>query len=553
MLKWLCVFVYLCGCATNHRFDRTQLEFTQGAVAADSKQASQAGVEILMQGGNAVDAAVATSFALSVVRPESCGIGGGGFMIIDSPTMKPVALNYRETAPLEVGPNFYNTHDSLKGPDASGIPGTVAGLLAAHQRYGVLSRAQVLEPAIQLAFEQREQFKSPMVFDEGWEELGKGFVKIREELKENEEELKEHDYGLYFTLSGFSQLDVLNLISEKGEDGFYRGSVADAIVNATEGHISLEDLENYSPRWEAPLIINIGDGNTLVSMPPPSSGGVAIAQIIGLLQRIAPESYAKNELKYAQALVESMKHAFADRAEHMADSAFVEVPVDALLDETYLDELASKVKLNETFSSVSYGSVWQLPDDGGTSHLCVVDGNGMMVSATETINTSFGSKVIVEPYGFPLNNEMDDFSSHSGANVYGLRQSDKNLPEPGKRPLSSMSPTIIEQNGEPYLAIGGSGGPRIISAVVQVLLRMLWFDDEPNEAVQRTRLHHQWIPNRVYFEEDTMKPYIADHMSHIGHWWLSRKDIGVVQVILVEDGVMKPYSDPRKGGEPSGF
>ena len=548
MLKWICILCCLCGCVSRQQFDPVQLEFTQGAVAADSKKASQAGVEILRQGGNAVDAAVATSFALSVVRPESCGIGGGGFMIIDSPTMDPVALNYRETAPLEVGPNFYKTQDSQKGPTASGVPGTVAGLLAAHQRYGVLSRAQVLAPAIRIAVEQREAFQTKRWWpsEKQIQELGRSF----EEFLIAE---KESNFGYHFARSGYNQADVLNLISEKGVDGFYQGSVADAIVKATEHHITLEDLKNYSPRWEAPLIIDIGDGNTLVSMPPPSSGGVAIAQIIGLLQRIAPESYAKNELKYAQALVESMKHAFADRAEHMADSAFVEVPVDALLDETYLDELASKVKLNETFSSVSYGSTWQLPDDGGTSHLCAVDGNGMMVSATETINTEFGSKVIVVPYGFPLNNEMDDFSSHSGANVYGLRQSDKNLPEPGKRPLSSMSPTIIEHDGVPYLAIGASGGPRIISGVVQVLLRILWFGDEPNAAVQRTRIHHQWIPNRVYFENETLKPHIVSHLSRIGHWWLSRKDIGVVQVILVEDGVIKPYSDRRKNGKPAGY
>ncbi len=523
----------LCSCTSSN-----QPEFKNGAVAADSMAASEVGVEILKRGGNAVDAAVATSFALSVVRPESCGIGGGGFMIIDSPTMEPVALNYRETAPKSVTPDFYTSHFSRKGSTAVGIPGTVSGLLTAHERYGVLSREQVLAPAIRLADEQRDILK------EWWWLYAILAVHNIMESKV--------DFELYFRLSGFNQSGVLSLIAEKGEDGFYRGSVAKAIVNATEGHISLEDLANYSPRWETPLQIDVGDGNTLIAMPPPSSGGVAIAQIIGLLQRVAPESYTKNELSYAQALVESMKHAFADRAEHMADSAFVEVPVDALLDDEYLDGLADTIRLEETQDTYSYGSV-TVPDDGGTSHFCVVDSDGMMVSATETINTEYGSKVIVEPYGFPLNNEMDDFSSPSGANVYGLRQSEKNLPAPGKRPLSSMSPTIIERNGVPYLAIGGSGGPRIISAVVQVLLRMLWFDDEPNEAVQRTRLHHQWLPNRVYFEEDTMKSYIADHMNRIGHQWSRRKNIGVVQVILVEDGVMKPYSDPRKGGEPSGF
>ena len=542
----------LCSCVSRQRFDPVQLEFTQGAVAADSKKASDAGVEILKLGGNAVDAAVATSFALSVVRPESCGIGGGGFMVIDSPTMEPVALNYRETAPLAVGPSFYETHDSRVGGTSVGVPGTVAGLLTAHERYGVLTREQVLAPAIRLANEQHEKYmrymksslKGQSIFSE--HEISM----LRQEAKN--QELPRKSFAFVYAFLGYNQSNVLTTIAIHGREGFYQGDVADAIVRATDGHISLEDLSNYAPRWEIPLQIDICEVGTLVGMPPPSSGTVAIAQIIGLLQRISPESYAKNDLKYAQALVESMKHAFADRAEHMADAAFVDVPVDALLDPEYLDELAATISLTETKDTYSYGSV-TVPDDDGTSHLCVVDSDGMMVSATETINMSFGSRVFVEPFGFVLNNEMDDFSSPSGANVYGLRQSDKNLPEPGKRPLSSMSPIIIEKDGVPFLAVGASGGPRIISGVVQVLLRILWFGDEPNEAVQRNRIHHQWLPNRVYVEEASMEPYIAEHLSKIGHWWLPRKDIGVVQVIYVENDVMKPYSDRRKHGKAAGY
>jgi gamma-glutamyltranspeptidase/glutathione hydrolase len=545
MLKLLCLFICLCGCSSKQRYDYTQLKFTGGAVAADTKVASEAGVEILKRGGNAVDAAVATSFVLSVVRPDSCGIGGGGFMIIDSPNMDPVALNYRETAPSGVHPQFYKTHDSVRGPNASGVPGTVAGLLSAHERYGVLTRAQVLEPAIRVALKRRKESE---VFtqwvNESWE--------VRIPTPEEIETLKEKDFGIYFLIKGFNQVEVLRLIAEHGKAGFYQGHVADAIVKATDGHITINDLASYSPLWEHPLQVDIGNGKTLIAMPPPSSGGVAIAQIIGILQRIAPASNFNIDVHYAHALVESMKHAFADRAEHMADAAFVDVPVDALLHPEYLDSLAETIDLQRTKDTYSYGSV-TVPDDGGTSHFCVVDGDGMMVSATETINTVFGSKVIVTPYGFPLNNEMDDFSSPSGANVYGLRQSEKNLPEPGKRPLSSMSPTIIEQNGVPYLAIGGSGGPRIISAVVQVLLRILWFGDEPNEAVQRPRLHHQWLPNDVYFEEGNPMSSIAEQLSQKGHSWNTRKRIGVVQVILVEDGVMKPYSDRRKYGKPAGF
>jgi len=547
MLKYVVILMCLCGCATNQRFDRTQLEFTFGAVAADHELASQVGVEILKQGGNAVDAAVATSFTLSVVRPESCGFGGGGFMIIDSPTMEPVALNYRETAPLEVGPDFYETHDSQKGPTAVGIPGTVAGLLEAHKKYGVLSRAEVLAPAIRIANTQSRNRQASN------EKKRNKYASSGEHMRL----LSKDPYSFYYGTLPFydgtaNQAGVLELISKNGRAGFYQGAVADAIITVTKGHITLEDLTSYEPRWETPLLVDIGDGNTLVAMPPPSSGGVAIAQIIGLLQRVAKDSYTKNELIYSQALVESMKHAFANRAEFLADSAFVDVPVEDLLDPEYLDALAATIRLDKTQHIKSYGSV-TVPDDGGTSHFCVVDRDGMMVSATETINTEYGSRVYVTPYGFMLNNEMDDFSSPSGANVYGLRQSEKNLPEPGKRPLSSMSPTIIEQDGVPYLAIGGSGGPKIISAVVQVLLRILWFGDNPNEAVQRHRLHHQWLPNAIYYEKKNLPKHIKFHLWNMGNGGHIYNTLGVVQVILVEDGVMKPYSDRRKGGKPAGY
>ena len=534
MLKWLCIVFFVCGCSPK------QQQFTGGAVAADHYLASQAGVRILEQGGNAVDAAVATSFALSVVRPFSCGIGGGGFMIIDSPTMEPVALNYRETAPEKVGPRFFEANSSRFGGTAVGVPGTVAGLLAAHERYGVLTREEVLKPAILLAYN-------------GFE-LDAAYVEAIATVRT--EDLNSTDCTnaalISLTYRG-SQVAPLLLISNEGADGFYSGEVARAIEEATNHHVTQNDLQNYAPRWEEPLLIDIGDGNTIVAMPPPSSGGVAIGQIISLLQRVSLESSLTNDKEYAQVLVEAMKHAFADRAEHMADAAFVNVPVKQLLEETYLDELATRINVHETQEPYSYGSVTPPPDDDGTSHLCVVDKNGMMVSATETINTSFGSLVIVHPYGFVLNNEMDDFSSPSGTNVYGLRQSDKNLPEPGKRPLSSMSPTIVERNGIPVLALGGSGGPRIISAVVQVLLRVLWFGDEPIEAIRQTRLHHQWLPNRVYVEQGSKIGHIEEHLQEVGHTVRNRKNIGVVQVIQIEDGMIKPASDPRKGGKPAGF
>ncbi len=542
MLKLLVVLSCLCGCAVK------QQTFTGGAVAADHYLASQAGVEILAQGGNAVDAAVATSFALSVVRPFSCGIGGGGFMLIDSPTMEPVALNYRETAPQSVVPDFFKTNSSRFGGTAVGVPGTVAGLLAAHGRYGTLSRQQVLAPAIRLA-------KSTLEIDSAFENAVKSATRAIGTLPKKDH--AKYAKALQSITIQFAELNSgqefpLQLIAQEGAAGFYEGEIARRIVRVTDGHMTLEDLNAYEPRWETPLQIDIGDGNTLVSMPPPSSGGVAIAQILGLLSRLDAKQYGASS-EFSQLLVESMKHAFADRAEHLADAAFVDVPVHELLDARYLDDLASRIVLGETQETYSYGSTSPPPDDDGTSHLCVVDKDGMMVSATETINTSFGSLVYSPVLGFMLNNEMDDFSSPSGANVYGLQQSDKNLPEPGKRPLSSMSPTIVERYGVPVLALGASGGPRIISSVVQVLLALLWFGDEPVEALQRARVHHQWLPDRVYVEEAYRDDELEFHFKKIGYEVNPRSNIGVVQVLQMEEGFMKPASDPRKGGKPSGI
>ena len=541
MLRVIAITLVLCGCVSKKQ------HFTGGAVAADHALASQAGIEMLACGGNAVDAAVATSFALSVVRPFSCGIGGGGFMLIDSPTMDPVALNYRETAPENVGPAFFESHDSRIGGTAVGVPGTVAGLLAAHHRFGKLSREQVLAPAIRLA---RDGFNRDAAY-------ASAITSVNTYLSNH----PEHNEGASAMLAIFDgqdriddtgQATVLERIASKGIAGFYEGEVAEAIVKATQHHLSMQDLGNYTPRWEQPLTIDIGGGNTIIGMPPPSSGGVAIGQIVGLLQRVGADELEQDSPAFAHYLVESMKHAFADRAEHMADAAFVEVPVESLLDTKYLDSLAQRISKDQTLDRYAYGSITPPPDDDGTSHLCVVDKDGMTVAVTETINTGFGSLVLVEPYGFILNNEMDDFSSPSGANIYGLRQSDKNLPEPGKRPLSSMSPTIVTHHGAPVLVLGASGGPRIISSVVQVLLRVLWADDEPIDALKRPRLHHQWMPDYVYFEED-FNIKIQESLQSKGHEIKERGHIGVVQVIQIDGGVMKPASDPRKGGSPAGI
>lgn len=543
MLKRLFLLVLiLSGCSSK------QVVYSGGAVAADHRLASEAGVRILKEGGNAVDAAVATSFTLSIVRPFSCGIGGGGFMIIDPHDGDPVALNYRETAPGLMDTMYYKNHNSRVGPEAVGVPGTVAGLLAAHEKFGRLPIAQVLAPAIEIAHNgfaldtaYRASVKSAR------NALGKSSVELQDQS------LAMSRFGVDEKLLLRGQALVLEGIAKYGRVAFYEGDVARAIVASTGEHISLRDLATYTPRWETPLVVDIGGGFTIVAMPPPSSGGIALVQILSLMQRLGATELNRNDPLYSHLLVESMKHAFADRAEYLADPAFVDVPVSALTDSMYLDALVSEVSNEKTADSSSYGATVQLPDDSGTSHLCVVDGEGMVVAVTETINTSFGSQVLVKPYDFVLNNEMDDFSPPSGTNVYGLQQSDKNLPEAGKRPLSSMSPTIVLRGGEPVFVVGASGGPRIISGVVQVILNSVWFGDEPIDAVSRQRLHHQWMPDKVYFEEAWDDQAIVDSLLRKGHETTTRKTVGVVQAIAIDGDVLKPASDHRKGGLAAGF
>jgi gamma-glutamyltranspeptidase/glutathione hydrolase len=551
----------LAGCGSV-RTDRSPIG---GVVAADHRLASEAGAEILRAGGNAVDAAVATSFALSVVRPYSCGIGGGGFMVIhlpDDPTRGAVttALNYRETTPAGIDPASYerwraagDARASRDGGRAVGVPGTVAGLLAALERYGTLDRRTVLAPAIRYA-------EQGFVVDADHAAVSAGVARrlsrdaalaARFAWMGERARLREGDVWRVP-----AQAEVLRAIAERGSAGFYGGEVASAIVGAVRGDggvLTLEDLAGYRVREVAPLRVGYGSDELLL-MPPPSSGGIALAQAFGVLGRLGTE--IPGEGWYAGAsgheLVEAFKHAFADRARHLGDADFVDVPVDELLDSAYLDELASRVGAR-TLESAAYGTDERLMgaiEDGGTSHVSVVDRWGGAVSCTETINTGFGSLLAVERFGFVLNNEMDDFTTVRGAvNAYGLTQSDANLPEAGKRPLSSMSPTIVvDADGNVRAVAGASGGPRIISGTGQVLLRMLSGGAGAPEAVRAPRVHHQWLPDVVRLEGDGDAALRAGLLER-GHLIGEIETVGVVQAIVRVDGGWSAASDPRKGGE----
>ncbi len=529
-------FALLVGCQSK------QLRFSGGAVASDHPLASKAGVAILEQGGNAVDAAVATSFALSVVRPFSCGIGGGGFMLIASEDMKPIALNYRETAPRNASKSTYQDHSSVIGPFAVGVPGAVAGLLDAHERFGLLPREVVMAPAMELA---RLGFNR----DDAYNRALKDALEVSEPYQKSISTL----FAQQELVQLRGQASVFEQIAIHGKAGFYEGPVADAIVKVTGGWITLEDLRDYEPVWVEPIVSYKKDGMSVLTMPPPSSGGVAIGQVLAIMEQLNAFKFDLQSPEYCHLYIESSKHAFADRAKHMADPLFSTVPVNELLSDMYLDKIASSIDIDQTKDSSNYGTHTQTPNDAGTSHICVADADGMVVSMTETINTYFGSKVVVEPYDFVLNNEMDDFSSPKGANAYGLIQSEKNLPEPGKRPLSSMTPVIVMVDKEPIFLVGASGGPRIISSVLQVLIHHLWYGMSPLEAVVQERLHHQWSPDFVYIETYKDSQLSLDSLESKGHKIKSRRDIGIVQAIAIQGAEQLPASDPRKGGKPAGL
>lgn len=564
--------------------DESGAIYQKYAVAADHALASKAGATILRAGGNAVDAAVATSFALSVVRPFSCGIGGGGFMVISLPENVPppsgtvppalskprtvlnVCINYREMCPKAVGPEYFEKLDenaSIQGGKACAVPGTVAGLLHALEKYGSMSRAEVMAPAIVLA---REGF----VADKAYVEAARGMI----EKFEKNAGLKARfaftwdrflgsgkvEVGQRITLP--EQAAVLEKIAAQGVDGFYKGEVGEAIIaaiRASGGEMTMDDLGAFRVTEAAPLRTDIAL-RTMLMMPPPSSGGLAMAEIFGIVDRlrIGEHVQSKNWGVYYHVLIEAFKHAFADRAKFLGDPAFVDVPVERLMSKEYLDSLSKRVRIAKTGTAEAYGTIEPLREDGGTSHLCVVDRWGGAVACTETINLPFGSLVSSDRLGFCVNNEMDDFTTRSGAaNAFGLRQSDRNRPAPGKRPLSSMSPTVVlDRDGKVRAVAGASGGPRIITATVQTLLNTLVRGEDAVTAVRHPRVHHQWKPETLEIEEGLSERHdglgVDMWMRKLGHIVKPASEHAAVQLIVMRGKRWEAACDPRKGGRPDG-
>lgn len=546
--------------------------YQQGIVAADHPLASEAGVEILRQGGNVVDAAVATGFALSVLRPASSGLGGGGFMVIwNRDKRQATAIDYRERAPAKAARETYFDPNQPKaqvpdlsyhGPLAVAVPGHVAGLCYAHRRYGRLRLEQILAPAIRLA---TDGFPAdPHDLETQAEVLAE--MRKQPDLRDRYRAL----YNLY--LQGGRQLrlgdrirspqaEILKHISRQGAKAFYEGEVAQAIVaaaGADKQWLSLNDLRAYQPVERKPLSGTF-DGYELITMPPPSSGGVALLEALNMLQAVelahserrivAVNRQAPSTL---HTLTEILKHAFADRAEFLGDPDFVPVPVDRLTSSGYTKELAKRINWESTQPPESYGR-YLPPKDSGTTHFSVMDGAGNAVACTETVNTLFGSWVVEPRFGIVLNNEMDDFAAVPGTpNAFGLIQGEANSVQAGKRPLSSMTPTIVIKDGKAVHALGASGGPKIISATFQVLLNLTRHEMPPDKAVIAPRLHHQWLPDALQLETPLFDAS-APALKKLGHVVQKKTESAVVQAVSRTPDGLQGMSDPRKHGKAAGY
>lgn len=524
-----------------------------GMVATSHFLATRSALEILKRGGNAIDAAVTAAFSLAVVQPRSGNIGGGGFMLVSSAEDDEVyAIDYREKAPMAAAVNMFLKNNGEADTDlsryshlAAGVPGTVAGLALALEKFGTISLQQALAPAIKLA---EEGFIVTPRFSEGIEKRTK---RLKQWLSSEKIFFKE-DGNLYKPGDRFIQKDLaatLQRISDHGFREFYEGTTAKLIVDEMEKHgglITMEDMAGYLPVVRKPVSGNYR-GFDVFSMPPPSSGGIHVMQILNILEGFPISKLGHNSAETIHLMAEAMKVAYADRSKYLGDKDFVDVPQQGLISKRYAEKLRQNI-----YRMVAKPSLAILPGDplpyesDETTHFSIVDRYGNAVSNTYTINFSYGSGIVVDGAGFLLNNEMDDFSAKPGVpNAYGLIGGDANKIEPGKRMLSSMSPTIVKKDGKVYLVTGSPGGSRIITTTVQVIMNVIDHGLNIQSAVSAPRIHHQWLPDELRIEEG-ISPDTITLLEKMGHKVVQKSAMGAIQSILVKDGIMYGGADPRR-------
>lgn len=530
-----------------------------GMVVSASKLASEVGVEILKKGGNAIDAAVAVGFTLAVTHPAAGNIGGGGFMVIRLKDGTATTIDYREKAPIKAHEKMFLDSSgnflpelSQQGTTSAGVPGSVAGLIYALEKYGTMKLKDVLEPAIKLA---EEGFYLDYRLTQSINYSYNDFIKYPSSEKIFTKNGKPFSEGDLFVQKDLAK--TLKLIAEKGFDGFYKGEVAQKIVSQIQsmgGIITLEDLENYSPVERKPLKSFYRDYE-IITMGPPSAGGVTLIESLNILENktFTKEDWAGSE--YIHYVSEAFKFAFADRSRHLGDPDFYKVPVEILTSKEYAKKIFNQISDNAIPSgSINPISHLNFYESEETTHYSVIDKDGNAVSTTTTINSAYGSKIVVEGAGFLLNNEMDDFSSKPGEpNQFGLVGSEANKIEPGKRMLSSMTPTIITKNNKPVLILGSPGGSTIPTVVCQVILNYLDFGMDVQEAVNAPRFHHQWLPDQIDYEEFGMSKDVKENLSRRGQVIGDEKILGRVEAIAVENDLYLGATDPRGFGAAVGY
>jgi len=531
-------------------------EGEHGMVVSAHPAASEAGLNVLKASGNAVDAAVATAFAIAVVEPYGSGLGGGGFAVLWK-DQTPSSLDFREKAPSASHRDMFLTEGkvdpdkSRTGPFAVGVPGMVQGLWELHQKHGSIPWPDLLAPAIRLA---EDGFLVNAV--------------LSEHIQKNLERFNPPARAIFCPKgtplpigSRLVQADLAQTLRTLAKDGavaFYKGEIAKRIAGSVQdagGLLTLEDMEKYHTRWRDP-VKGTYRGTRIFSMPPPSSGGIHLMQMLGILENYDLKKWGYQSANSVHLLAEVMKFAFADRSQWLGDPDFFDVPRERLLSKAHLDEIQGRIQMDSAIPSSEIEGAPTPPEGADTTHLSVIDRHGNAVSSTLTINLSFGSAMVAKGTGIVLNDEMDDFAAAPGApNAFGLLGSEANAVAPGKRPLSSMTPTIVTQNGKVLIVAGSPGGSRIITTTLQVILHLLDFDMNVRQAVSLPRVHHQWYPKDLSIEPYGMSPDTLRILEERGHSLSMSKFMGNAQVIFVDPKTNIRYgsSDPRGVGAARGY
>ncbi len=556
-IYFLALMALLLACKSNTPQSSPHLETGRGVTAKDAmvvsarEEASKIGLSVLQAGGNAFDAMFATEMALAVVYPYAGNLGGGGFMVYRMANGDSGALDYREKAPLQATRDMYLndegevvTEKSRLGGLAVGVPGTVSGIFTAHERFGSLPVAELLNPVIALA--------------------EKGFV-----VTEKQENRLKQYRDLFFqvntdtilfarpfktgdTIKNYELARTLELLKKEGKEAFYSGAITQDLIDFLQANgsiITKQDLASYEAQWREPVVTNYKEYN-IISMSPPSSGGIVLSQILKMVEPYPLGEFGHNSLETIQVLVEAEKRAYADRSYYLGDPDFVEIPTQFLTSVEYLHNRMKSFSFEKATPSVeiSHGSVPGY-ESMETTHYSIVDPFGNAVAVTTTLNGAYGSKLYAGELGFFLNNEMDDFSAKPGVpNMFGLIGAEANAIEPGKRMLSSMTPTIVEKEGELFMVVGSPGGSTIITSVLQTILNVTEFDLTMQQAVDAPRFHHQWLPDEIVFEPYAFEQELLNRLKAKGYEVNERNStiLGKVDAILkLDNGWLEGGADRR--------